>query len=433
MNNSLRLVLILLTLSFLAFLFSGYDIYLRLTYLWLTLVISSWIWTRLTLRKVSLERYTTRHRAQVGDNFIEHITLRNLGRAPLLLVEMHDQSDLHTGRVSRVLTMIKGHSGFSFLNRLRLQQRGVFKLGPTRLRTGDPFGFFETEKIFPPQGSLMIYPFMVNINAFPNPAGRLPGGEALQRKASHVTTNASGVRQYHTGDSLNRIHWLSTARHNQLMVREFELDPFPEIIIFLDCLQSAHVQNPETMLSPAGWLPWLESAEVRLPADTLEYAISITASLARYYLRKRRAVGLLCTTAKPQILAPDRGPRHLRHILETLTTINADGDMPIGQSLTAQIRRLTHGSTLVIVTPSRHPSLVVALETSLRLGMNPLLIWLDANTFTHAQEVDTFFYDIRLLGIPTLRVKFDDNLEEVLNRPITKAQPGVIANIRSLG
>src|SRR4030042_2985789 len=116
--------------------------------------------------------------------------------------------------------MFVGKQARSYLARIRLVKRGVFPLGPTTIATGDLFGLFPVEKDISEQDSLLVYPMMVDIKGFPNPPGLLPGGEALQRQTHQITPNAAGVRDYNTGDTLNRIHWLSTARGGRFMVKK---------------------------------------------------------------------------------------------------------------------------------------------------------------------------------------------------------------------
>src|SRR5919202_1673597 len=73
-----------------------------------------------------------------------------------------------------------------------------------------------------------------NIWPFPKLWVELPGGQDVKSRTYHVTPNVATIREYQPGDSFNRIHWRSTARTNQLMVKEFELDPTADVYIVLD-------------------------------------------------------------------------------------------------------------------------------------------------------------------------------------------------------
>ena len=176
--------------------------------------------------------------------FEERYEIQNTGRMPRLWMEVQDESHLPGAGTSQVFTMIGGHESRSFMSRTRLQERGVFRLGPTVLTSGDIFGLFPAARTIPSEDDLLIYPKLYDVQSFPNPPGLLPGGEALRRRTPQITSNAAGVREYTPGDPLNRIHWASTARRNRLIVKEFELDPLAEVWLYLDASRHTQAARP---------------------------------------------------------------------------------------------------------------------------------------------------------------------------------------------
>lgn len=157
---------------------------------------------------------------------------------------------------------------------------------------------------------------MVDVQYFPNPPGLLPGGEALRRRTHQVTPNAAGVREYFHGDPLNRIHWLSTARRNRLMVKEFELDPLADVWVFLDAAQSTQHELPRPPLDFKIQDLWQRNIKIELPPSTEEYGVSTAASLVRDYLRRGRSVGLVSSgsylTLLPQIVGDGNWVKSLK-------------------------------------------------------------------------------------------------------------------------
>ncbi|MEZ4612148.1 MAG: DUF58 domain-containing protein [Caldilineaceae bacterium] len=88
-----------------------------------------------------------------------------------------------------------------------------------------------------------------------------------------MTTNAAGVRDYYPGDSLNRIHWPTTARMRRLMTKEFELIPRRDIWLYLDLSRdtvAAMPWQPEPSRNTVS-SPWTGAAgagaPVQPPAD----------------------------------------------------------------------------------------------------------------------------------------------------------------------
>lgn len=126
MNTSQRVTIILLTLSLIVGVATGEKIYYRLSYLWGFLLAGSWIWSRLSIRGVKVERSARALRAQVGQIFEERFDVHNQSRMPRLWLEVNDESSLPGSEGSRVLTMIEGRQGRSYLARTRLIKRGSF-------------------------------------------------------------------------------------------------------------------------------------------------------------------------------------------------------------------------------------------------------------------------------------------------------------------
>jgi uncharacterized protein (DUF58 family) len=415
MTTGQKVVLVLLALSLLAGLATGGKLYYRLSVFWALLFFGSWLWSLFSLRDLKFKRSARTLRAQVGQIFEERFELQNQNRFPRLWLEIRDRTTLPGSDGSRVLTMVMGRQSRSYVARVRLVKRGVFPLGPTTLATGDLFGLFPVELNVAEQDSLLVYPMMVDIKGFPNPPGLLPGGEALRRQTYHVTPNAAGIREYNTGDPLNRIHWLSTARRGRLMVKEFELDPLADVWIFLDGasnVQSSLLQAPTDYYSKDFWI---RSSKLSLPPSTEEYSISIAASVVRDYLRRGRAVGLACEGQHLTLISPDRGARQLGKILEALALTQMKGDLPLNALIETQVKHMVRGSTVVLITPSIFREVALVVDFLIQRGLKPIVVLLDASSFGGAPGTDRLAESIKLLGIPFRIVRRDADLSLVLS------------------
>lgn len=414
-SASRYVIWLLLGVSVVALAITGSEIYSRMTYLWLILLVGTWIWSRLSLRGVTITRRPRLRRAHIGQIYEERFEIHNPGRIPKLWLEVKDGSNLPGTRGSHVITLIGGRQRRSYLARSRLMQRGIFNLGPTVVAAGDPFGFFPVEKKVPIEGNILVFPLMVDVESFPNPPGVMTGGEALHRRTHYVTPNAAGVREYMPGDSLNRIHWKTTVRRDKLMVKEFELDPQADIWLFLDGERIVHSALPYTPadLSKNVFLQQ-QFEEIQLPPATEEYAATIAASLGRFYLRKRRAVGLVSSSRSVEFLPPDRGGRQLGKILETLALFRGDGVMPLSGLIEAQARHITRGSTIVLVTPSVRPQLSLTLDFVIRRGLRPIVVLIDSESFGGAPGSRLLFENMRGMKIPVRIVGKGDMIEAAL-------------------
>jgi len=289
-------------------------------------------------------------------------------------------------------------------------ERGAFILGPTVLSSGDMFGLFPVNRQIWTDEELLVYPMLVDIQNFPNPPGLLPGGEALRRRTQQITPNAAGVREYVTGDSLNRIHWLSSARRNNLMVKEFELDPLADVWIFVDAEAKVQFAIPDLEEPAHKYTIWQRDVKIKLPSDTGEYSVSAAASLARYYLRRGRAVGLVSAGQFLNLLPPDRGGRQLGKILEALALLKMDGDIPLQGLIETQVKHISRGSTVVVITPSIDPNVILIFDHLLRRGVRPVSILINGESFGSESGNGLLAEQIKSLGIPVRIVECDVDL-----------------------
>jgi uncharacterized protein (DUF58 family) len=415
MTTGQRVVLILLALSTAAGVATGGKIYYRLALFWAVLFFGSWLWSENALRSLKFQRTARTLRAQVGQIFEERFEVENLGRLPRLWLEVHDESSLPGADGSRVLTMIESRNARSYLARTRLIHRGVFPLGPTILASGDIFGIFPVNKTLPVKDSLLVYPMMVDLHDFPNPPGLLPGGEALRRRTHQITPNAAGVRDYVTGDPLNRIHWVSTARRGRLIVKEFELDPLADVWVFLDAERNVQASLPQLGTVQETQDIWKRIIKIDLPPSTEEYGVSIAASLVRDYLRRGRAVGFVAAGQHLALLSPDRGGRQLGKVLEALALLRSVGDIRLRGLVETQVKHMVRGSTVVLITPSVDREVALIVDYLRQRGLRPIAVLIDPKTFGGAPGSVELSEYIRIFGVPVRIVANGSNLETVLS------------------
>lgn len=415
MNSSQRLVLVLFIVCILAGVVSGSAFYFRLAYVWFLLLAGSWLMSWQALRGIVLKRSVRTHRSQVGQIFEERFEIINSGKLPRVWIEIRDESSLPGAKASHVISVVKGGESRSYLARTRLVKRGVYELGPTVLAAGDFFGLFPVNKKCIAEDSILVYPMMVNIDFFPSPAGWLPGGEAIRRRTQQITTNAAGVREYAPGDPMNRIHWLSTARRDRFIVKEFELDPLAEVWIFLDAYKYAQASLPYEAPQFEAREQWRPVAAVPLEPSTLEYGVTIAASLSRYFLRHNRAVGFVSASRTLKMISSDRGLRQLGKIFEALAIIDGDGNLPIEGVVESQSKNVPRGSTAIIISPAAGKGIPLAVEDLFLRGFKPVVIYINGGSFGKSGNGDEVNQVLAGLRIPYCTVSQGDDISARLS------------------
>lgn len=419
------IVLFLLVVSLIGALVTGRDLFYNLLYLWLLLTLVAALWTWTSLGQVRLVRHTRTLRAQVGQLFEERLSIHNDSRLPKLWLEVRDHSDLPGHEASLVVASLDAGQERAWVVRTLCLRRGRYRLGPLALTSGDPFGLFQVSRRIPQTASVVIYPSTVDLPDFALPLGLLPGGDALRRRTHYVTANASTVRDYAPGDSFNRIHWRSTARRDRLMAKEFELDPQADVWLFLDGDQAAQAARdeplPEFKVSDRWWeaLDKMQHAAA-LPPSTEEYGVSVAASLAQYFIRRDRAVGLVAFGRTREVIQPDRGERQLTRLLETLAVFQAEGHVPLREALLLEGSHLPRGTTTILITPSRDMRWVIETQSLKRSGLRMVAVVIDPSTFgDEGTKIPSNAYLAETLWatqIPAYRVNESDQLAAALTR-----------------
>ncbi|MFA5836425.1 MAG: DUF58 domain-containing protein [Bellilinea sp.] len=392
-------------------------VYYRVGYLLILVGLVSLIWTAASLRGLEIHRTSRVLRQQVGQIFEERFEIINLSRLGRLWLEVRDLTDLPGKRGSKVVANIGPHQYRSYYSRTLLTQRGSFLLGPTMISSGDPFGLFAREKLFESDHKLVVLPFMVNLENFPGPTGRLPGGRALRRKSLEVTPYAAGVREYAPGDPLSRIHWRSTARKDRLMVKEFEQDPQADVWVLLDALQGVNLalpHEPYDQLQREQFWVLPHRVEVPLPPDTFEYAVSAAASIANYYILEGRSVGFASSATHLNLIPAERGERQLGKILEVCAFLKPEGKLPLLGLIEGQANQIVRGSTVVLVTASNTENMVLAVDILQRRDLQPVVVLIDPRGFGSATSSDEIAEKIRQYNVPVSLIRRDDSLQAAL-------------------
>ena len=143
-------------------------------------------------------------------------------------------------------------------------------------------------------GQLVVYPHIYRLSEAPLALGAEISGQNLVRQTAQTTPQAAGVREYHPGDPLNRIHWPITVKKRKLIVKEFDEELQSGVWLFLDAQAGIYPQESEEQPAAVDWnlLPLKSRNFYQLPRDGFDYALSVTASLAAYYIQDKKVVGL---------------------------------------------------------------------------------------------------------------------------------------------
>lgn len=180
-------------------------------------------------------------RVPVGTNARVTLRLQNLSRLPTGTMLLEDRLPYALGSRPRlVLERLGAQRSSSVAYTVRADVRGRYEIGPLVVRLTDPFGLCELTRGFPSVDRLTVIPRVV-----PLPRVRLAGeyagaGESTARAVAVHGQDDTATREYREGDDLRRVHWRSTARIGELMVRREEQPWESRATIMLDTRAAGH-------------------------------------------------------------------------------------------------------------------------------------------------------------------------------------------------
>jgi len=310
-----------------------------------------------TRYRLACSRTLEPHRAQVGASARVILRLQNLSRLPTGTMLLEDRLPYALGSRPRlVLERLGAHQASSVAYTVRADVRGRYEVGPLVVRLTDPFGLCELTRAFPSVDKLTVIPQVHALQAI-RLAGEFAGsGDSRARSVAVHGEDDAATREYRHGDDLRRVHWRSTARVGELMVRREEQPWESRATVVLDTRASAHRGEG--------------------PTASFEWAVSAAASIAvhlrhgGYKLRLVSDAGIDVDATE----ADGDGP-----LLDQLADVRLAQQADVA-TLVERVRRRTDGGLIIgvfgLLTPAE-----AELLTALR-GSNTTCVALFIDTTT---------------------------------------------------
>ncbi len=296
------------------------------------------VWPRWLVRHLSVVR-SGPDRAEEGETIVFQVEVENRGWLPRFMVELVDRLPFvgaATGETSSddkllgVISYVPGAGRRRFEMPLVCEKRGFYRLGPVGLASSFPLGLVEAKRRRNDGvQTLTIYPdvfAIVNLPLRGAPSQIHRGGYLLPEGSG--AAEFSGLREYRRGDNPRHIHWPTTARLNELMVKEFEPLASACLHIVLDLDGAANVGAGRHA--------------------TFEYALRIAGSIARYATLNGLRVRMSGEGAHPLAIPAGSGELQYRAILDELAVADSDGAVPYAYVLSRVAAQTQPGETVVV-------------------------------------------------------------------------------------
>ncbi len=262
---------------------------------------------------------------------------------------------------------------------LLLRQRGVYKVGPTKIESGDLFGIYQKERQEERLDTITVYPQLLSLREMGLPAEDPFGDRGSLRRLFEDPNRPIGVRDYHPEDGFRRVHWPATARTGTLQVKVYQ--PVSAQVMAICLNVATFVRHWE------GYHPQL-----------LEQLVSLAATLASQGIQEGYQVGLisngcLANSDQPFRVPPGRSAQQLPHLLQSLAGVTPLVTASFNEFLLREAPRIPYGAILLVLTAIVTPELG---ETLVKLKRHERRITL----ISLAEEVPPTLPGIQAVHLP---------------------------------
>jgi len=350
----------------------------------------------ISLRSVRITRVLPAEAFEFEEIPVE-LAVKNTGWLPRFLLRIEDE---FLGVGSHVVSWLPRNSTRTIHHTVRPQRRGIYKSSRLKLSCGAPFGIVHRKKEITAEVDLTVYPVYVDLPSFPVLESQSVPFETLhERRAKGSGYDYLGTREYRAGDSLRMVHWRSSARRGELVVKEYEEE----------------VSSPvNIIISPA-----LTDKSHGDGGKEEDCAVRIAASIARYVSQVGHPLQLFAaqTTGLTYIVRPS-----FWQVLGWLADLEIDVSRPTGSLIKEALPYLKPRSTLVIISPSTDPEWLDNLPQIQSQRIRPISVLLDepdAYEEAGSSTTDEMIDELRADRINVYRYKLGDDILECLRKPLS--------------
>lgn len=197
------------------------------------------VWPTVALRGLSSRLEWERARCREGETVRARLVIKN--RCPWPIWGLTLEGGFRSDAPAAALARVAGFSEVEFRWEFTPNQRGVYPLATPQLSTGFPFGLWHAKRPCSEIGSLIVWPSRMSLDMLPDLTDtRVSEDRTTDRRAGDCG-DLIGTRPFRQGDSLRRIHWAQSARHQRFIVTERQAGIEGSVSVRVDLDAEHHV------------------------------------------------------------------------------------------------------------------------------------------------------------------------------------------------
>ena len=180
--------------------------------------------------RLTVTRLIEPERVERGEACTATLTVRNEGKLRAVSMVAYDMCD--DMRVPVPLHRVRPRKEATVDYRVPTERRGVHKLGPLTVGRRDPLALVKLSRSYGDPGTVWVHPVVHPLHTSPQGVARSMDGQVDRVEHGSLTFHA--LREYVVGDDLRHVHWRTSARIGDLMIREHMDTSLPSIVVLLD-------------------------------------------------------------------------------------------------------------------------------------------------------------------------------------------------------
>jgi len=265
--------------------------------------------------------------------------------------------------------------------------RGRYVFTDVRAELSDPFALERAVAPLPAPGALLVYPRLARLGRLFSESGtRSHDGRRLLLRR-HTGFELHSVREYERGESLRRVHWPSTARRGQLMVKELEDAPRDEIAVLLDADAKSVV------------------------GESFEVQVRAAGSILEAYARRGRRAVLVVNSERREVQHVHSPASDWQRALELLAAVEPTGTSSVARLLAEHEGPAARALDLVVVTARLESGVVDRLVQRALSRRNVSAVYVDPASFNGAaRKPEPALLRLQAAGVPVAVLRRGDDL-----------------------
>jgi uncharacterized protein (DUF58 family) len=345
-------------------------------------------WVGLAAAPIQLRRRAGKRALLEGEDVWVTLEARPESRVPPPALAVTERFPRFGEQTTELRRAGRAYRGTYVLERV---PRGRYVVEHVHATIDDPFGLARAEVKLQAGGALLVYPRLVALDRLFSESGAhaQDGRRLLLRRPSGFDLHS--VREYEQGESLRKVHWRTTARRGQLMVKELEDAPRDEIAVILDADGSA------------------------VAGDSFDVQVRAAGSILRAHAAHGRRAILAVNSSQRATARVSSLDGDFVAALGALAEAEPDGTRPVVELLARESGPASRAVETVLVTARISGPLAARLVQRALSGQGISVVWVDSASFAgRPTKLEPELLRLQAAGIAVAVLRSGDSLASVL-------------------